>query len=118
MDRKTILAVVISVVIIVGGMLLQPVLFPQKPVAPGTTQGSAPKPPAAESGQQAPPATPQPPAGAQVSSPAPAAAPGANTVVAPGKVVPLPQSAPPVTQPATVVRDTDLYSLTFSSNGG
>ena len=113
MDRKTILAVVISVVIIVGGMLLQSVLFPPKPVAPGTTQGSAPKPAVPESGQQVAPATPQPPAGAQ----APATTTTANTVVAPGKVVPLPQSAPPVTQPGTVVRDTDLYSLTFSTSG-
>ena len=53
MDRKTILAVVISVVIIVGGMLLQSVLFPPKPAVPGTTQSSAPKPAATESGQGA-----------------------------------------------------------------
>lgn len=119
MDRKTILAVVISVVIIVGGMLLQSVLFPSKPPVPGTTQSSAPKPAATESGQgaqvtQAP--TPQP-AEAQVSSQPPATSTTANTVAVPGKVVPLPESAPPVSQPRTVTRDTDLYTLTFSSSG-
>jgi YidC/Oxa1 family membrane protein insertase len=117
MDKKTILAVVLSVVIIVGGMLLQSVLFPPKPVAPGTTQGGAPKPAATEGTQQVTPATTPQPAEAQVSSQAPATATSAKTVVAPGRVVPLPESAPPVTQPVTVVRDTDLYSLTFSSNG-
>jgi len=119
MDRKTILAVVISVVIIVGGMLLQSVLFPPKPPVPGTTQSSAPKPAGTESGQgaqvtQAP--TPQP-AEAQALQQAPATTTGAKTVAVPGKVVPLPESAPPVSQPATIMRDTDLYTLTFSSSG-
>src|SRR5208283_5014412 len=117
MDRKTILAVVISVVIIVGGMLLQPVLFPSKPVAPGTTQGSAPKPAAPEVGPQATTAAAPKPGETQVSSPAPATTTSAKTVVTPGKVVPTADSAPPVTQPGTVVRDTDLYSLVFSSSG-
>jgi YidC/Oxa1 family membrane protein insertase len=119
MDRKTILAVVISVVIIVGSMILQPVLFPPKPVAPGTTQSSVPKPAATESGQGAqvtPAATPQP-AEAQVPTQAPAAAPGAQTLTGPGKVVPLPESAPPTSQPRTIERETDLYTLTFSSSG-
>jgi len=117
MDRKTILAVVISVVIIVGGMLLQPVLFPSKPVAPGTTQSSAPKPAAPEVGPQATTAAAPKPGETQVSSPAPATTTSAKTVVTPGKVVPTADSAPPVTQPGTVVRDTDLYSLVFSSSG-
>lgn len=87
MDRKTILAVVISVVIIVGGMLLQSVLFPPKPPVPGTTQSSAPKPAGTESGQgaqvtQAP--TPQP-AEAQALQQAPATTTGAKTVAVPGK---------------------------------
>ena len=42
MDRKTLLAVVISVVIIVGGMVLTPLLFPTKPTAQqAAPQGSA-----------------------------------------------------------------------------
>lgn len=106
MDRKTILAVVISVVIIVGGMLLQSVLFPPKPTAPGTAQGT----------QAAPGATTQS-APAQVSQAAPVTTTNANTVATAGKVVPLPESAPPVSQPKTVTRDTDLYNLTFSSSG-
>jgi YidC/Oxa1 family membrane protein insertase len=119
MDRKTILAVVISVVIIVGGMLVQSVLFPPSPTAPGTTQSSAPKPAATEGGQgtQVTQGTTPAPAGAQVSQQGPASTTSAKTVAVPGKVVPLPESAPPVSQPKTVVRDTDLYTLSFSNNG-
>jgi YidC/Oxa1 family membrane protein insertase len=118
MDRKTILAVVISVVIIVGGMLLQSVLFPPKPVPAGVTQTSPP-PAAVEGGQgaQVTQGTPQQPTGAQAAQQAPAATTNANTVAIAGKVVPLPESAPPPTQNKTVVRDTDLYTLTFSTSG-
>ena len=120
MDRKTILAVVISVVIIVGGMLLQSVLFPPQPVAPGAAPGSAAKPAATESGQgtQAAPGATTQSAPAQVSQQAPVTATNASTVAIAGKVVPLPESAPPSSQSRTVERDTDLYTLTFSSSGG
>ncbi|MGA2478309.1 MAG: membrane protein insertase YidC [Spirochaetia bacterium] len=132
MDRKTLLAVVISVVVIVGGMLLQGVLFPPKP-APVTTAQQAP----AAAAQQAPGATAQQaPATAQTGSTtgqqaAPAAQAGSVTtttrtgttavsgvVAVPGKVVPLPDSAPPANQGETITRDTDLYTLTFASAGG
>ncbi len=118
MDSKTILAVVISVVIIVASMVLTPVLFPPKPTVPETTQSSAPKPAATEGGQgaqvtQAP--APQP-AQAQAAQQAPAAT-SALTAAVTGKVVPLPESAPPSSQPRSIERDTDLYTLTFSSSG-
>jgi YidC/Oxa1 family membrane protein insertase len=120
MDRKTLLAVVISVVIIVGGMLLQSVLFPPKPQAvpaATATQQTAP----AQSGTQA--------TGAQTGTtaaqstngqPAPAGqASSTNAVTAtPGMVALLPALAPPASQPQTVVRETDLYQLTFSTDGG
>ena len=45
--------------------------------------------------------------------------PGATTAVVavPGKVVALPESAPPASQGETVVRETDLYTLTFAAQG-
>jgi YidC/Oxa1 family membrane protein insertase len=114
MDRKTLLAVVISVVIIVGGMLLQSVLFPQKPPAPQATpqssaQTAAPAAPAA-SGTQ--PAATQ---AAQAAQPVPAT--NATTLAVPGKVVPLPDSAPAASASQTITRVTDLYELTFSRDG-
>ncbi|HVO38649.1 MAG TPA: membrane protein insertase YidC, partial [Spirochaetia bacterium] len=120
MDRKTLLAVVLSVVIIVAGMLLQSVLFPQQKKPAQTTAQTAP-PPAA--GTTAPAAAPTPaaPTAAAAASPAAAPAPArAGTVPAgvPGKVVEIPASAPPASQPATIERQTDLYDLTFAAGGG
>ena len=34
-----------------------------------------------------------------------------------GVVAPLPDSAPPASQTQTIVRETDLYTLTFSATG-
>ncbi len=42
MDKKTLLAVVISVVIIVAGLIIQPMLFPPKQVPLTATQTTAP----------------------------------------------------------------------------
>ena len=114
MDRKTLLAVVISVVIIVGGMVLTPLLFPTKPTAQqAAPQGSAQAAAPAASGTQAP----QPAAStAQAAQPAPVT--NAATVAVPGKVVPLPDSVPPASAAQTITRETDLYRLTFLQNGG
>jgi YidC/Oxa1 family membrane protein insertase len=118
MDKKTLLAVVISVVVIVGGMLLQSVLFPPKPAPtpsaqqPAVTQdsqGTAQQ----SGGTQTTPAT----QAAAQSGTATATATTATTVAVPGKVVALPESAPPGSQNDIVVRDTNLYSLSFSSGG-
>jgi YidC/Oxa1 family membrane protein insertase len=126
MDKRTLLAVVISVVIIVAGMVIAPMLFPPKPgaaPAPAATQA-----PAGQAQPQSQPQTQAQPAapaagGAAAAATAPAAAQkpgaaaGAVTAVT-GKVVPLPDSAPPASQPQNVVRETDLYTLTFDSVGG
>ena len=115
MDRKTLLAVVISVVIIVGGMLLQSVLFPPTEPAPQATQQSAP-----QSSSAPQPAATQ---GGEAAQPAPAASPaaaagGTVTTAVPGTVVALADSAPPASQGETIARETDLYTLTFSTSGG
>jgi YidC/Oxa1 family membrane protein insertase len=116
MDRKTLLAVVISVVIIVAGMLITPLLAPPKPV---TAPASSPAAPQVS-------AQPQQPAAANSASTGQAAGTQATTqttgtasaaVAAAGKVVPLPNSAPPASQGDTLVRETDLYILTFAANG-
>jgi YidC/Oxa1 family membrane protein insertase len=128
MDKRTLMAVVLSVVIIVGGMILQSVLAPPKPAAQPTAQKPAAVQPAAPQGQQ-PPQGPSPaqtqtaqattPATGQAHTPVkPAAAPGAATAVATDQVVETADSAPPATQPATIQADTDLYSLTFETAGG
>ncbi len=116
MDRKTLLAVVISVVIIVAGMLITPLLAPPKPVAAPASSPAAPQvsaqpqqPAAANSASTGQAAGTQ--ATAQTTGTAPAA------VAAAGKVVPLPGSAPPASQGDTLVRETDLYILTFAANG-
>jgi YidC/Oxa1 family membrane protein insertase len=124
MDRKTLIAVVISVVVIVGGMLLQSVFFPPKKTsAPTTTSQAAPaaQQPAATAPAQQPATQAQPAAAAQ--APATSAAKTAPAAVAgiapvPGTAVPLPDSAPPATQPATITRETDVYKLTFDTAGG
>lgn len=136
MDKRTLLAVVLSVVIIVGGMILQSVLAPPKPAAsqaaqkPAAAQTVGPQQaPQAQAGQQpsassqaqtAQQAAPAPVQQARTSGKAPAAvaAPGAATAVATGKVVETPDSAPPISQEATMLKDTDLYSLTFETAGG
>jgi YidC/Oxa1 family membrane protein insertase len=114
MDRKTLLAVVISVVIIVAGMLITPLISPPKPLpAPAAAAPEQPAAPAAA-------ATGTTAATGQTAAPAPVVKPGAAAVAAavPGKVVPLPESAPPASQGDTVVRETDLYALTFAAEGG
>ena len=129
MDRRTLLAVVFSVVIIVGGMIVQPILFPPKPGAQKTAQqapakaaaqqqGQQPQAqtaqsqPAQQTPQQAVPAVQQARAGKAIAGSA------AATAIATGKVVETPDSAPPASQGQTIQRDTDLYGLTFATDGG
>jgi len=133
MDKRTLLAVVLSVVIIVGGMILQSVLAPAKPATQQTVQkpAAAPTGAAQQSGQaqavrQAPltsqtQATQQTPPGVTQQARAvgkTAVTSAAATAIATGKVVETPESAPPPSQATTIQRDTDLYSLTFDIAGG
>ncbi len=111
MDKKTLLAVVISVVIIVGGMILQPLLFPSKKTQPA----AAPAPSTQQQAQQPAPQTPQTPQGAQGQAPAQ----GASGPT--GAVTPVPfdtARGPTPVAGQTVVRETDLLRLTFLSDGG
>jgi YidC/Oxa1 family membrane protein insertase len=130
MDKRTLLAVVLSVVIIVGGMLLQSILSPPKPAlskTPGQPVPAQTVSPSQGTQIQPPQSSPAAPQTAQQSSPAApqtqstkgaAAAPGAATAIATGKIIETPDSAPPASQPATIQRDTDLYILTFATDGG
>ncbi len=113
MDKKTLLAVVFSVVIIVGGMLLQSVLFPAKKpaVTQQTTQQAAPQ-ATTQQGQQ--------PAQGQAAT-APAATGQTGAQVPTGVVSPVPFDAAQGVVPSAgqaVSRETDLYALRFNSDGG
>jgi YidC/Oxa1 family membrane protein insertase len=113
MDRKTLLAVVISVVIIVAGMLITPLISPSKPAPASAPASAAPEQPAVPAAA----ATGTTAAGGQA-APAPVVKPGTTAAVAlAGKVVALPESAPTASQGETVVRETDLYTLTFAAQG-
>ncbi len=122
MDRKTLIAVVLSVVIIVGGMLLQQAIFPSKPQPP---QPAASQP--APAGQTVPaentPAASQPaPAGGQASSAqaqAPSSSQGQSGVqpTAPGTIVAAVEPGGTAPASGTMVRETDLFRLTFSRDG-
>ena len=118
MDRRTLLAVVLSVVIIVGGMLITPLLFPGKPAATTVATTPAPSTPAAPtagSGTSAPSAgAASPGAAAPQASSGTSPAPAAGT----GAVLPTADSLPPASQSRSIERQTDLYDLTFSADGG
>jgi len=119
MDRKTLLAVVISVVIIVAGMLITPLLSPPKPASAPAPAASTPQ-AQAQSPEAAPTQAPETTAsnGQATGAQTTAQKPGSSTAaVVPDKVVPLPDSAPPASQGDTFVRETDLYTLTFASEG-
>jgi YidC/Oxa1 family membrane protein insertase len=120
MDKRTLLAVVVSVVIIVAGMILTPLLSPPKPAtAPTAVQAPAAAQPQAQGTQpagQAPAAGSTAASGSTATAQKPSASSTAVTAV-PGKVVPLPDSAPPASQAAAVVRETSRYTLTFDPVG-
>ena len=96
MDRNTIIAVVLSVVVIVGSMLLQSVLFPQPDAAEFAT------PAASSSGPQPLPSAQTPP---PVQDPAPG--PSVTAVEAEGAA-----------QLAAIQRETGVFLITFSTGGG
>ena len=95
MDRRTLIAVGLSVVVIVGSLLIQTFLFP----APDDALGLAPA-PATESGE---------PATAAAAS-ADIFAPVASTVAAAGEDTPAGSRL--------IAKETDLFSLVFSTAGG
>ncbi len=105
MDKKTLLAVVLSVVIIVGGMMVQQALFPPTqvrvpPAAAKTTEGQA---VGTRNGKQ---------------EESPAAGNRTAEAVAPGKIVPAPLPAERQAGPTFITRETDLFRLTLSRDGG
>jgi YidC/Oxa1 family membrane protein insertase len=103
MDRKTIIAVVLSVVIIIGGMILQNVLAPKKPAAALPPE----KAPAAVE-QPKPEVTPAPQA-APTQAPSPAAAPAVG-------------AAPPAAEAAlseeAVTLENEVMRVRFTNRGG
>jgi len=103
MDRKTIIAVVLSVVIIIGGMILQNVLAPKKPGAALPPE----KPPTAAE-QPKPEVVPAPQAApAQTSSPAAAPAVGAA-----------PSSAEAALAEETATLENEVVRVRFTNRGG
>ncbi|MCX7040753.1 MAG: membrane protein insertase YidC, partial [Spirochaetes bacterium] len=119
MDKKTLLAVVFSVVIIVGGMLIQSAFFPaKKPAAAAPTEQPAAQQTTTQQGQQ-PAQGQQPVQGQAVTAPAATGQAGAQGPT--GGVSPVPFDASQGVNPSAgqvVVRETDLYRLSFSSDGG
>jgi YidC/Oxa1 family membrane protein insertase len=105
MDKNTVIAVVLAVVVIVGGMLIQSVFFPApKPAvsatAPAQTSETRPTPaPAVEQPVQ--------PAVAPAGTPAPAAA--------PGEVAPAEQET---LQEESYVLETEVFRVKFTNRGG
>ena len=120
MDRKTLLAVVISVVIIVGGMLLQSVLFPPKPARHRSRVTAArPSATARRTGQRRVPANR---AAGDAAGAGRAARPPAADATTHGRrrarSCPLPDSAPAASAARDDHRGTRPDSLTFSQVGG
>ena len=97
MDRRTLFAVGLSVVVIVGSLLIQTFLFPTPDDAPGL--GSAPA-PATDAGE---PET-------ATASNADIFAPVASTVTASGEDSPVGSRL--------IIKETDLFSLAFTTGGG
>ena len=97
MDRRTLIAVGLSVVVIVGSLLIQTFLFPAPDDALGF--GGAPA-PATESGAAAP----------ATAASADVFAPVASTVTAAGEDTPVGSRL--------ITKETDLFSLVFSTAGG
>ena len=97
MDRRTLFAVGLSVVVIVGSLLIQTFLFPTPDDAPGV--GSAPA-PATDAGE---PET-------ATASNADIFAPVASTVTASGEDSPVGSRL--------IIKETDLFSLAFTTGGG
>ena len=97
MDRRTLIAVGLSVVVIVGSLLIQTFLFPTPDDALGL--GSAPA-PAGDSGA----------AGTATAATADVFAPIASTVTASGEDTPVGSRL--------ITKETDLFSLVFSTAGG
>ncbi len=116
MDWRTIVAVAISVVIIVAGMLLQPVLFPAKPTTQTVQpQGAVPAAGAAVGSGQAAGTTQStgPPAGGTAATGQAQVAQAQVT-----QVVPAPEAdLVPPSQLAEIQRETDLFKLTFLTDG-
>ena len=97
MDRRTLIAVGLSVVVIVGSLLIQTFLFPAPDDALGLASATA---PATEGGEPATAAA----AGADIFAPV------ASTVTGSGEDTPVGSRL--------ITKETDLFSLVFSTAGG
>ncbi len=113
MDKRTLIAIVLSVVIIVGFNLLMPLFIKPPPPAEQTTTAK-PAPEAAQTTQTAPASGSTAASSQAPSSPAPAQAPAQAK---PTAVEPVPEPGVE-TGPQTIVRDTGVFHLTFSRVGG
>ncbi|MGA2479204.1 MAG: membrane protein insertase YidC [Spirochaetia bacterium] len=114
MDSKALVAVAISVDLIAGSMFLQETLFPRKPMTTAQASYEQPGQAADERGDAA-----QAERIAHGSPPATGTAPATQGVTNAGSgvVVATSESAPSAVQSQMIVRETDLYLLTFSREG-
>jgi YidC/Oxa1 family membrane protein insertase len=111
MDKRTLLAVVISVVILVGGSFLQYVFFPPAAPKPPTAQTEAAQPAAGSQAQASQPTenpatTPEKPQ------------PSGEAAAAQATVSPAPEPVKAQEGPETIVRETARFRLIFSRAGG
>jgi YidC/Oxa1 family membrane protein insertase len=116
MDKRTLLAVVLSVVIIVGGMILQQVFFSPPKITPTqSTQSTQVSP----STQQNPQAVGQRTGGqGEISAPSAPAGQAQSQTPTPGMAVAVPDTDLAQNVSLTLVRETDFFRLTFSRAGG
>ena len=105
MDKRTLLAVVLSVVILIAGTVIMQVFLPKTPAQ--TSEA-----PAAAAAEDSTPAVTS-----AVSAP-PAAKPETQSqTTAPGKVVPVASAGAEASGPMSIARETDVYRMTFSREG-
>jgi YidC/Oxa1 family membrane protein insertase len=111
MDKRTLLAVVLSVIILIAGTVVMQVFLPKTPVQTAQTSQA---PAASVAPSQQP--TPAQSVAAEAS---PAAKPQAQSqAAAPGKVVAVADAGAEASGPKSIVRETDVYRMTFSREGG
>jgi YidC/Oxa1 family membrane protein insertase len=110
MDKRTLLAVVLSVIILIAGTVIMQVFLPKSPAQAAQTSAA----PAAS----AAPAQESTTAGTAAVEASPAAKPQAQAqTTTPGKVVPVEVAGAEASGPMSIVRETDVYRMTFSREG-
>ncbi len=110
MDKRTLLAVVLSVIILIAGTVIMQVFLPKPPAQPAQSS-TAPATTAA-------PAQESTPAQSAAAEASPAAKPQAQAqATAPGKVVPVAGAGADASGPVIITRETDVFRMTFSREG-